>query len=118
MAKKKDKAAWQLVAAVLGVEYLETLEEDNWLDVAQQTPDIFGPGRYEIAFKEKDGVGDTVIFQSFVYDSVRGKWWSENCIDSEPVEFDTYAEMLAHYNTLEDAIIDNGFQFVDVPDQP
>ena len=106
---KINKQVKAKFVALLGKEIIESIENDNWVDYSENESE----GTIEIRFKEKDGIGDTVIFLSINYNKIEKKWWTENVIDYPDVLFDSYDEMIEHYQSLEDRILDNGDQYVE-----
>ena len=55
------------------------------------------------------------IISGDFYNEDNKKWFSENCIDYPDKEFDTFAEMVEHVESIEEDIINNGFKMIDLP---
>ena len=105
---------------LLGDKIMENIKENNWVKFDNEFMKLengeYGKADYqfEINFMEKDGKNDTVIHCSIHYNEKTKKWWSENCIDSDDMEFDTFEEVKQHLIDIEDDIIGNGFNTIEL----
>jgi len=113
------KIAKKAFIDLLGKSTIDDITENNWVSFdcvfKEITPGEYGrvDHEFEMNFREKDGKGDTVIFCSINYNSIDKKWWSENCIDYPYIKFNTYEEMKAHLESIEDDILDNGSTLIE-----
>ena len=105
---------------LLGAEVMENIKDNNWVKFDNEFMQLEN-GEYdkadyqfEMNFMEKDGKNDTVIHCSIHYNEKDKKWWSENCIDDEDMEFDTFEEVKQHLEDIEDDIIGNGFNTIEL----
>lgn len=112
MKQKIDPAVKQKFIELIGKKWVDDIIENEWVEFKMKTAQFYGPEKYEMAFLERDGKRDTVIFLDFVYDGVIQKWvWDSGYTDK--TQFDTFADLLACYQECEDGIVDNGTTFVD-----
>ena len=94
---------------LLGEDKVRFIEKNNRVEFDRKPFDIYETNEIEIQFFTTDNKGDDVIFFSICYNEDDEKWFSENCIDSPEILFDTYEEMKNHVKTIERNIINNGF---------
>lgn len=111
--------AKQKFTELLGKDLLQKIEDKNWIQfrcsrfiVENKLTNV--DYQFEILFLEKDGVGDTVIYSSIIYNSNTRKWWSENVIDYPEIEYNSFKKMKQHLLDIEDEIIDNGSTTIDL----
>jgi hypothetical protein len=109
------KDAKSVFIDLLGVETIKLITKKNRVEFDRKPFEIYGTNEVEISFLKTDNKQDTVIFFSICYNEDDKKWFSENCIDSPCVEFDTYEEMVSHVTSIENKIINNGFDLAYLP---
>jgi hypothetical protein len=100
---------------LLGEDKIKFIEKHNWVEFDRKPFNIYETNEIEIQFFKTDNKGDDVIFFSICYNEDEEKWFSENCIDSPEILFDTYDEMKNHVKSIERDIIDNGFGLAKLP---
>lgn len=91
-------------------QFVNVTSEDiiNYIETNNDVKFKFDGRCLEIAFYKTDGKGDRVSYFLLGYDLKDKKFFSENCIDSQPKGYDTYEEMRSHVFDIEDRIINNG----------
>lgn len=100
---------------LLGEDKVKFIEKHNWIEFDRKPFKIYKTNEIEIQFFVRDNKGDDVIHFSICYNEDENKWFSENCIDSTEILFDTYEEMKNHVKIIERDIINNGFRLAKLP---
>lgn len=100
---------------LLGEDKVKFIEKHNWIEFDRKPFEIYKTNEIEIQFFVTDNKGDDVIHFSICYNEDENKWFSENCIDSPEILFDTYEEMKNHVKIIERDIINNGFRLAKLP---
>ncbi len=113
---KADSAEENSFEALLGEKRLARIIEDNCVEFERKNFEIYKTNEIEIVFLTTDNKGDDVIHCSVCYNEDRKKWFSDNCIDHPSVEFDSYDEMRKHLESIEDEIVNNGFNLIYLPE--
>ncbi len=91
------------------IKYIEKYNKVEYGSSPSEGNDI------EINFFITDGKGDRVIHFTIAYNFKDKVIFSENCIDSPPIGYNTYEEMRDHVLEIEDNIINNGFELPELP---
>lgn len=118
--KERQKLAEKAFINLLGLEKIEEIKDNNWIDFDCSFIEIseeeyaYVDYQFQIEFLERDNKGDMVIHCTLCFNDKTKKWWSENCIDYPYIEYNTFEEMISHLYDIEDEIIDNGFNLIEI----
>jgi len=94
---------------LISEEKILYIEQHNHIEYDIKPFYIYKTNEIELNFMSTDHHGDDTTFFAICYNEDKKKWHSENCIDFPEILFNTYEEMKNHVKTIENDIINNGF---------
>lgn len=96
-----------LFIRLLGLHRIQHIELKNRIS--------YDVNETNIDFITTDNKDDDVIFFTICYDENNKLWYSRNCIDHPPIAYNTYTRMRNHVKSIEDDMVNNGFDLPDLP---
>jgi hypothetical protein len=100
---------------LIGVDAIKYIEENNWIEYEIKPYHIYEVNEIDIEFLKNSGAGDTEIHHTLSYNLDNKTWTSENCIDYPNIEHKSFMDMEKHIDSIGHRILQNGFEYIDLP---
>lgn len=116
LERLEEKEIRQQFIDLIGKDKVKFLEREYRVDYSRKNKTIYKRNEIEMGFLETDNKGDTVSFFHLYYNEDTQEFNCGNCIDNSKTRVHgTYEEVKEHNLEIRDRILNNNFQFVDLP---